>query len=87
MTLYKFTELDGSACHGGTGRWTLGRWRSVRGPLVVCEHGLHVLRADQLVSWLAPALWEAEVDGELLDDGDKLVARRARITTRVESWN
>ena len=87
MTLYKFTDADGGASHGGSGRWRLNRWRSVRGPLVPCEKGLHLCRERDLVAWLAPALWEAEADGEVVEASDKVVVRRARIVRRVETWN
>ena len=85
--LYKVTGPKGEAFYGGTGHWTPGRWRSVRGPLVPCEHGLHVITVAQLPQWLGPAIWRVETDGELVDAGDKLVARRARITERVEAWD
>jgi hypothetical protein len=86
MTLYKVTTQDGTALLG-KGRWRKGRWRSVRGPLVPCRNGLHLCRADQLVYWLGPVIWEAEVDGEIIDAGDKVVARRARVIRRLDSWN
>ena len=85
--LYKVLAEDGSACHGGSGRWTRGRWRSVRGELVACRHGLHVVTVAQLPAWLGPAIWRVEVRGELIDAGDKMVARRARITERVAAWD
>ena len=88
MTVYyKVTNLDGAAYHDGHGRWTLGRWRSVRGPLVACQRGLHLCTADQLVDWLGPVIWKAEASGEVLYAGDKMVTRRARIVCRVETWN
>jgi hypothetical protein len=86
-TLYKFTNADGSSAHGGHGKWHLGRWRSVSGPLVPCRRGLHLCREQNLMLWLAPALWEAEADGEVIEAADKVVARRARIVRRVEAWN
>lgn len=33
MKLYKVTDEQGGSIHGGTGRWTPGRWRSVSGEL------------------------------------------------------
>jgi len=84
---YKVLNEDRTSCNGGHGRWTPGRWRSVRGPLVPCQHGLHVCTRDQLINWLGPAIWEAEVDGETVDAGDKTVARRARIVRRLDNWN
>ena len=87
MTLYKLTATDGSPLHGGRGRWPLpkdgtpGHWRSVRGQLIACEQGLHLLRRDNIVHWLHEGvLWEAEadMDGALIQP-DKVVVRRARL--------
>ena len=85
-TLYKVTNEDGTSCNGGTGRWTKGRWRSVRGPLVACENGLHLTDLAHLLRWLGPAIWEVETTGEVIDAGDKFVARRARVARRLEAW-
>ena len=82
MTLYKW--LDGNqACNGGTGRWQKNRWRSVTGDLIPCEHGLHLCRVQDLSRWVGPTLWLAEHDGELIEQDDKVVVRRARITERL----
>ena len=85
--LYKVLVEDGSSFHGGRGRWAPGRWRSVRGELIPCQRGLHVVTVAQLPAWLGPAIWRVEVRGELIDAGDKMVARRARITERVAAWD
>ena len=87
MTLYKVTDEQGRSMHGGTGRWTPGRWRSVRGDLVPCRNGLHLCRPQDLVHWLGPVIWEAEAEGELVEAEDKVVARRARVLRRVEAWD
>jgi len=87
MTLYKVTDEQGGSIHGGTGRWTPGRWRSVSGELEPCRRGLHLCRAQDLVHWLGPVIWEAEAEGELIETDDKVVARRARIIRRVDTWD
>lgn len=87
VRLYKVLGPDGTPIHGGRGRWVPGKWRSVRGPLVPCEHGLHLVSARQLIDYLGPEIWRAETDGELINAINKYVARQARITTRVEAWN
>ena len=88
--LFKFLRDDMSSPMG-RGTYVAGRWRSVRGALIPCERGLHATTADNLVPFLNAALWRAEVDGELLwhEDGNgrKVVARRLRVTDRVEAWN
>ena len=86
-TYYKVTAEDGSSCNGGTGRWRKNRWRSVKGDLAACERGLHLVTRDQIMDWLGPAIWEAEVDGDVIDAGDKVVARRARVVRRLNTWN
>jgi hypothetical protein len=86
--LYKVLD-GGRACHGGNGEWRKGRWRSVRGELVPCVNGLHLCRPQDLVTWLGPQIWVAEIpDGvEQVDGGNKLVVRKARVVERVEAWN
>src|SRR3990170_3951984 len=85
-TLYKVLGTRQSAFHGGDGRWTKGRWRSVKGELVPCESGLHLCRLKDLRDWLGPQIWIAEYEGERLDSGNKVVVRRARIVERTP-WN
>ena len=86
MTLYKVLN-SGESCHGGSGVWRKNRWRSVRGELVPCENGLHLCRRQELVRWLGPEIWVAEHDGELVESDRKVVARRARVTARMDTWN
>jgi hypothetical protein len=84
MILHKVTDAEGRACHGGTGKWTKGRWRSVAGELKPCARGLHLVTVKQLPQWLSEGiLWEAETEGGLIDAGDKWVARRARVVREV----
>lgn len=87
-TLYKVLATGRMPRHGGRGQWPEpGVWRSVEGPLVPCENGLHLCRGErQLLDWLGPAIWLAEVEGETLDLEDKVVCRRARLVERVTTW-
>jgi hypothetical protein len=94
MTLYKLTSDTGDPVHGGAGGWDLpkdgqpGAWREVTGPLKPCEHGLHLLRACDLMHWLAVGtLWRVETEGERLDCADKVVVRRARLVHPVAQLN
>ena len=87
--LYKVLRREGDAlisCHGGTGHWTLNRWRSVSGELNPCKHGLHLCREGDLVRWLGEVICTAEYSGERIDCDDKVVVRRARITSVCEHW-
>lgn len=92
MKLYKVLREDGRTTFGRRG-WDLptdtrpGRWRSVAGVLEACENGLHLCRGDQLLDWVGPVLYEVETRGRVIDAGDKMVARGARLTARVETWN
>ena len=90
--VYKVLHADGRAFHGGSGSWPLpkgkpGRWLTVKGELVPCGNGLHLCRRQDLVRWLGPAIFEAEYDGELVDGGDKIVVRKARLLRRIDTWN
>jgi len=85
---YKVLGSDRMPFHGGRGQWPEpGEWLSVSGPLVPCQHGLHVCTRDQLVRWLGPQIWRVEVDGDVLDAGDKCVVHRARLISRFNAWN
>ncbi|MCR4338567.1 MAG: hypothetical protein NUW01_01630 [Gemmatimonadaceae bacterium] len=88
-TLYKVLDAAQQPHHGGTGRWTKGRWRTATGPLVPCENGIHYCRRDQLVRWLGPTIWlfEDGSPGETVDAGDKMVTRKGRVVERVDAWN
>jgi hypothetical protein len=88
--LYKLTSEEGAPLHGGSGKWSLpkgdkpGAWRSVKGKLVPCENGLHLLRAQNISTWLLPGvLWEVKAGRERIDHGDKTVVRRARLVRRA----
>jgi hypothetical protein len=86
-TYYKVTDHNGQSYHGGSGKWTRNRWRSVEGEIVPCDNGLHLCRREDLLRWLGPVIWKAEVDGEVVEADDKVVARRARVIERYDTWN
>ena len=94
MKLYKVLNEDGTCYHGGRGKWFLprenrpGKWMpEVKGHLVLCGNGYHLVTASQLIDWLGPALYEAEGRGDSMTDGEKGVWRQARLLRRVEEWN
>lgn len=88
--LYKVTDTGGrSLFHGGSGTWHKGIWRSVRGELEPCSNGLHLCREQDLMKWLGPVIWEAEVapGASVIETGDKVVVSRARVVRRLDTWN
>ena len=93
MTAYKFLAED------GTGRfsrfaWPLpsGRLRRRPGDWVEaevdpCRSGVHACRVMDLPYWIAPALYEIELDGEVRAEPIKVIAPRGRLVRRVRGWN
>lgn len=92
-TYYKVLAEDGSACHGGCGKWPLpkggkpGEWLEVSGSIVPCRNGLHVCEKSDLVHWLGPAIFLCEVSGETVRDEHKSVVAKARLVSRINTWN
>lgn len=62
-----------------------GDWVEARST-APCLEGIHACRPHQLPYWVAAELWEMELDGEVTDSGDKLVARRGRLLRPVDAW-
>ena len=88
MKLYKVLGKDRQPYHGGQGQWPpAGEWLEVDGPLILCEHGLHLCREKDLVSWLGPEIWEVEYEGEIVEAENKVVVRKARLVRRLDTWN
>lgn len=86
MTLFKF--LQGGAKGPLTGfEWAANVWVETREPLAPCRSGAHLLRPHDLAHWMHEELWRAELDGEWIEGGDCIVARRARITERIDAWS
>ena len=98
MTYYKYLSTDGTAFHGGNGRWSLptqnddgtwdpGDWMPpVEGPIVPCINGYHLCQSNDLLDWFAPALYIAEGRGDSVRDGNKTVFREARLLRPVEAY-
>jgi hypothetical protein len=85
MSFFKF--LQRGAIGPLTGfRWRAGEWVEAQGPLEVCGNGAHVLRLVDLAHWMHEELWRAEVEGEQIEGGNCIVARRVRLTERIDRW-
>lgn len=92
MRLYKWLNGNKPA-HGGSGEWDLpkdgkpGKWWRVKGKLEPRRNGLHLCREGDLVIWIAQDLYECERKGGLIDANNKVVARQARLTRRLDGWD
>ena len=89
MKAYKFLDADGLGLFSGMA-WPLpngspGDW--VEAEVDLCRSGIHACRAADLSYWLAPALYEIELDGDIVEAGLKVVAPRARLVRHIEAWN
>ena len=87
-------DEDGRCCYDGRDKWHLahggkpGRWMPrITGELIPCERGYYVLREDQLVLWLGPAIHRVEAEEPILWDDEKGVTARARDLGRILNWN
>src|SRR6266705_1759304 len=66
IKLYKVTDSEGKAIHGGSLAWPLpqndqpGEWVRVEGKLVECQNGLHC--TPKPIHWWKPGarVWEVE---------------------------
>ena len=64
-----------------------GEWLAHTGNLIMCKSGLHATRHPFDALKYAPGamLCLVEVDGEIIEDADKLVCRRRRIIARRDA--
>jgi hypothetical protein len=89
VNAYKFLTADGQGVFTGFA-WPLpngapGAW--VEAEVERCRSGVHACRPGELSYWLAPALYEIELDGDLVEAGMKVIAPRGRLVRRVAAWN
>ena len=86
MIAYKFLRT------GSIGRFSdvpwpaAGRWLEAAGAVEACASGVHATSRNALAYWFDEELWTVELDGEILDLGTVLVARRGRLVARIEAW-
>jgi hypothetical protein len=86
---YKFLRRDGSSVFTGFS-WALpdggpGPW--VEAEIDPCRAGVHACRPEHLPLWAGQALYEVELDGEIVEERSKVIASRARLTRRVDAWD
>jgi hypothetical protein len=53
---------------------------------VPCREGVHACRPEHLSYWLAPALWEIDLEEPVVATRHKLTARRGRLIARVDAY-
>jgi len=81
---FKFLDRHGAAPFTGF-QWPVGEWVDAE-RVEPCRAGIHALRPRDLPYWLGAQLWEIELDGEIVEQERKLVARRGRLIRRREEW-
>jgi hypothetical protein len=81
---YKFLSADGRGLFTGH-RWRLDEW--VEAEIEPCRSGVHACRAADLPRWVAPQLYEIELDGEVVEHTVKIVGSRGRLVRRIEAWD
>ena len=89
MIAYKFLRPDGTGVFTGFS-WPLpngGPSAWVEATVEPCRSGIHACRPEHLPLWVGPILYEAELDGEILEERMKVIASRARLTRRIETWD
>ena len=89
MKGYKFLTADGEGLFSRFA-WPLpngrpGPW--VESEIEPCRSGIHACRKDDLPYWIAPALYEIEVDGPIEAHAIKVVAGRGRLLRRIDAWD
>ena len=89
MTAYKFLRADGTGAFTGFA-WPLpdgapGAW--VENDPDPCRSGIHACRLGDLPYWAGRVLYEIELDGEVIEHKDKVVARRGRLLRRIAGWD
>lgn len=85
---YKFLSASGEGVFSGFA-WPLpddrpGAW--VESEVAGCRSGIHACRHADLPYWLAAALFEIELDGEIDTLATKIVAPRGRLIRRIDAW-
>ena len=86
MIAYKFLCTGSIGRFSGTPWPAAGQWLEAAGALDACVSGVHATSLDALAYWFEDELWTVELDGEILDLGTVLVARRGRLVARIEAW-
>jgi hypothetical protein len=91
MIAYKFLKSGAVGLVSGF-RWPApngdspGDWVNAASPIRECDAGIHVCRAADLPYWMCDELWAIEIDGEIIEGTDLLIASRGRLLYRLQGW-
>jgi hypothetical protein len=66
--------------------WPEGEWVEAEA-VEPCRSGIHACRPRDLPYWLGPELWEIELDGDVVEQERKVVARRGRLVRKLAEWD
>ena len=87
-TYYKFLNKGRIAPYSDWKWPQLKRWtQPIEGKLKECKTGYHLTTAAHLIDWIAPELYIAGAEGDIIVNGNKIVCRKARLVERVDTWN
>ncbi len=64
-----------------------GKWVKAEGKLIPCRNGIHACTLGQAPNWLNVRAYIIELDGQVIDTGNKLVARRGRLVRYLDKWD
>lgn len=69
------------------GVWKPGAWMPrTQGALELAHNGYHVCEDQQVLDWIGPSLYEAELDGDRIANDNLICVRRVRLLRRL-AWN
>jgi hypothetical protein len=91
MIAYKFLKSGAKGLVSGF-RWPTpdvgspGEWVHATSPIRECEAGIHVCRAMDLPYWMCDELWAIEIDGDVVEGTDMLIASRGRLLRLFSGW-
>ena len=89
MYALKFLNDQDKGTHSGF-EWPLprdgkpGKWVSVKGEIEPCYNGIHACTLAQCFSWFTSNPYLIELGGKVIDNGNKLVARKGRLIRPLE---
>jgi hypothetical protein len=74
-------------------RWPLpstsgpSAWVETEEAPAICVRGVHACRAEELGYWVNRELWELELDGDVIEGPECVIAPRGRLVRRIEAWS